>query len=289
VTEQDPRDEPGTTPAPDHAAAPAPGTPAAGRSASGGSGLGGSGSGGSGSGGSPEPVVPRHRKAGAAALTSWLAVLQRPDRRGLLIVGGVLVVLLLLAVGYVALIASDLGDGDRRPGAAGSAAPSGAVPSGAAPSGAVPSGAVPSGAAPSASSGASDAGDAGPSATAAPGDGDDEGNDDGKGNEDGKGNDEGDDGRGESDNRPEPRLVGPSSFDGFTKLLSAFCKDRGQRTAVLLEGPGYNPKTGNWACTKVTTFTEINLDEACREQFGAESQARQTTRRDSRTWRCFDR
>jgi hypothetical protein len=274
VTEQDPRDEPGTTPAPDHAAAPAPGTPAAGRSASG-----GSGSGGSGLGGSAEPVVPRHRKAGAAALTSWLAELQRPDRRGLLIVGGVLVVLLLLAIGYVALIASDLGGGDRRPGAAGSAAPSGAVPSGA----------VPSGAAPSASPGASDPGAADPSVTAAPGDGEDDGNDDGKGDEDGKGNDGGDDGRGESDDRPEPRLVGPSSFDGFTKLLSAFCKDRGQRTAVLLEGPGYNPKTGNWACTKVTTFTEINLDEACREKFGAESQARQTTRRDSRTWRCFDR
>jgi hypothetical protein len=234
-------------------------------------------------------VVPRHRKAGAAALTSWLTVVQRPDRRGLLIVGGVLVALLLLAVGYVALIAKDFGGDDRPPSAAGSVAPSGAAPSGAAPSGAAPSGAAPSGAAPSASPGESEPGGAGPGATPAPGGDDDNDND---GDSDSDSGD--DDGRGESGTtpparEPEPRLVGPSSFDGFTKLLSAFCKDRGQRTAVLLEGPGYNPKTGDWACTKVTTFTKINLDEACRDTFGAGSQARQTTRRDSRTWRCFDR
>jgi hypothetical protein len=88
--------------------------------------------------------------------------------------------------------------------------------------------------------------------------------------------------------RPEPRLVGPRSFTGFEKLLSAYCEERGDRTAVLLDGPDDNPSTGDWVCVRVVTFTRINLDEACRDSFGAEAEARRIKQGDSRTWRCFD-
>ncbi len=101
---------------------------------------------------------------------------------------------------------------------------------------------------------------------------------------DGGGNNGGDD-----NGRPEPRQVGPAGFDAFEKFLTAFCQGEGQRAAVLLDGPDANAKTGDWACVKVVTFSRINLDAACRDSFGGASQARQTTKGDARTWRCFDR
>jgi hypothetical protein len=88
--------------------------------------------------------------------------------------------------------------------------------------------------------------------------------------------------------RPAPKRVGPKDLDGFTTLLSDYCRERGDRTAVLLEGPDENRATGDWACVKVVTFTRINLDEACQDVFGPAAQARKTKRGDSRTWRCFD-
>jgi hypothetical protein len=88
--------------------------------------------------------------------------------------------------------------------------------------------------------------------------------------------------------RPAPRRVGPADLDGFQKLLADFCVARGNRTAVLREGPDNDPAAGTWACVQVVTFVNINLDEACRREFGDAAQARQTKRGDARTWRCFD-
>jgi hypothetical protein len=88
--------------------------------------------------------------------------------------------------------------------------------------------------------------------------------------------------------RPEPRQVGPRNLDDFEKLLSTFCRDRGDRTALLLYGRYDDPRTGDWVCVRVVTFTPINLDDACRKSFGDGSQARQLRRGDARTWRCFD-
>lgn len=86
----------------------------------------------------------------------------------------------------------------------------------------------------------------------------------------------------------EPRLIGPKNLQEFEQLLSAFCKKRGFRTAVLLDGPEDEPRSGNWVCVQVVEFTPINLDDACRDTLGEEAKARQLKSDDSRTWRCFD-
>jgi hypothetical protein len=194
------------------------------------------------------PARTRHRRSAAAlSVSTWLAGVRRPSRRGLLVGGGVVALVVLLVLGYVVWNARDSAV-DKPPvaGPNGQPAPSGSAAS--------PSGSTPPG-----------EGSPDPSASASPGRTTKPPNE-----------------------RPEPRLVGPKDLDGFTKLLSTFCEDRGDRTAVLLEGPNGNRTTGNWACVRVVTFTEINLDDACRKSFGEQSQARQLKRRDSRTWRCFD-
>lgn len=87
---------------------------------------------------------------------------------------------------------------------------------------------------------------------------------------------------------PERRRIGPSSLDGFQRLLADFCADRGQRTALLLKGADDRSASGEWVCVRVVTFTPINLDQACRAEFGKGAKARQTTTGDARSWRCFD-
>jgi hypothetical protein len=211
-----------------------------------------------------KPAPTRHRRSAAigAGITAWLTAGDRPGRRAL-VVGGILVAILLLVVGYVAF--NVRGDSDKPP----TAAPSGQPSAGAQPD-------------PSAAPGGSGA----PGASAGPGDPEDPS--DPTSPSPGVTAPPTESGEAPPAERPAPRLVGPKDLDGFTKLLSTFCQERGDRTAVLLEGPNENRATGDWACVKVVTFTRINLDDACRDSFGDAAQARETKRGDSRTWRCFD-
>jgi hypothetical protein len=222
-----------------------------------------------------KPAPTRHRRSAAigAGITAWLSAGDRPGRRAL-VVGGVLVAVLLLVLGYVAF--NVRGDSGKPPSAAPSTAPvTPPTPGGSADPGGGPS-ADPGGSAdpgpgdgtprPGEPEEPSDPTSPSPGATAPPTES----------------------GEAPPAERPAPKLVGPKDLDGFTKLLSAFCRDRGDRTAVLLEGPKSNRATGDWACVKITTLTRINLDDACRDSFGDAAQARETKRGDSRTWRCFD-
>jgi hypothetical protein len=206
------------------------------------------------------PARTRHRQSAAAlSVSTWLGAVRRPSRRGLMVGGGAVVLAVLLVLGYVVWNAGD-STVSKPPVAApgGQPAPSGST----APGGGSPGPSV------SATPGRTTTP---PGRTTTP---------------PGRATPPDDDET--PDERPEPRLVGPKDLDGFTRLLGEFCEDRGDRTAVLLDGPGRNRRTGNWACVRIVTLTEINLDEACRKSFGEQSQARQLKRRDSRTWRCFD-
>ncbi len=212
------------------------------------------------------PAAPRHRRSAAGSVGGWLAALRRPRRRELLVGGGALLLVLLLVLGYVFLALGYTADDDRAadapratPGGSPPTVPSTSPtsPGSAAPPSAGTTSPAPGGAAPSA------AGDAPapPSAGDRPA---------------------------PPAERVEPRLVGPRSFAGFERLLSAYCEERGDRAAVLLDGRNDNPATGDWVCVRVVTFTRINLDEACRDSFGAGAEARRIKQGDSRTWRCFD-
>jgi hypothetical protein len=88
---------------------------------------------------------------------------------------------------------------------------------------------------------------------------------------------------------PPPRLVGPKSFAGFETLLNEFCEKKGTIGAHLLEGSDGSEASGTWICLRMNSFFPIRLDDPCREAFGEQAKARKLDRRDSRTWRCFDR
>lgn len=220
-----------------------------------------------------KPVGHRHRRsivdglrAGGSGAGAWFALLRtrRFTRREWLIGAAAFALIALLGLGYVAVNSTDE-DAGLPPQAeeAGSGDPAASASVTSPPGSVTPP---------------ADSGTPSPSPTGS-------GGNNGGGGDNGRPPESG-------DGRPEPRQVGPVGFDAFETFLTAFCRAEGQRAAVLLDGPdgpGDKSKTGNWACVKVVTFTKINLDAACRDSFGGASQARQTTRGDARTWRCFDR
>ncbi len=222
------------------------------------------------------PAAPRHRRSAAGSVGAWLGAVRRPQRRELLVGAGALLLVLLLVLGYLFLVLGYTADDDR------AADGSRAIPSGS------------SAATPPTSAGSSVPPPAGPSGTASPPAGPSGTSSPGPGGAAPSG--PGDAPAPPSDGdrptppaeRAEPRLVGPRSFAGFETLLSAYCEERGDRAAVLLDGRNGDPATGDWVCVRVVTFTRINLDEACRDSFGAGAEARRIKQGDSRTWRCFD-
>lgn len=85
-----------------------------------------------------------------------------------------------------------------------------------------------------------------------------------------------------------PRQIGPDNLKGFQALLTGFCRDNGDQAAVLLSGKDKSAADGTWFCARAVAFTRIDLDDACRDEFGGRAQARQVVRGDARTFRCFD-
>lgn len=207
------------------------------------------------------PEIPRHRRDGGAGVTAWLPA---ADRRGILVGAGALTVVLVLIVGYLLLgRAGDPPPTDTgaQPGPGVNAPPPTADPT---PTSPAPATGTPGSSEP----GIGGSGPAGqPDRTSEPPE---------------------DATRTSAPPQRAPRRVGPSDLDGFEKLLVDFCKARQFRTALLLNGPDNSPRTGNWVCTQVVTFENLNLNDACQKSFGPEAQARQTQKGDARTWRCYD-
>jgi hypothetical protein len=218
---------------------------------------------------SAAPVTHRRRRAAALTVQTWLAAARHPTRRGALVAGGVIAVIFVVVLVLIGLLAWNRSDNPPTAQPSASVAPS---PSDAAtPSPGPPESAKPTDKPTGKPTGKPAKPPGGRDTTPTPTPGDQ-----------GTPSDAG------RAPRPDPRLVGPKDLDGFITLLSDFCQARGDRTAVLLDGPDENPKAGDWVCVKVVTFTPINLDEVCRKSFGDASQARRSDRYDSRTWRCFD-
>jgi hypothetical protein len=209
----------------------------------------------------------RHRQG-----TGWFSLVlsrlgnsRRPSRREWLVGAGALALLALLGLGYIAINSGGTNDA-LPPGTT----PSAVAPTDTPPTDTPPSDTPPTDPAPSDTPPPSDSPSPGP--TAPPEGGEGEGQ------------------PSENDNQPAPKLVGPRDFAGFERLLSTFCRDSGDflRAALLPDREG-DKANGEWACVQIVTFEPINLDEPCREEFGAQAKARQVTRDDERTWRCFDR